>query len=165
MIENALARKACLKREAAERSRLYRQRQKAERAPDPRTTDAAVTEAFSFVMAKYAPLARAQRLHEPLASAVVPVLEILKSATDILVQAGYNRQKSSQAVADRTSSRPDHRASHNIPSLNAHADPARVMPPKLWPGDPVPKPLPFRRVGTRAVDLSAMLMDDDDADA
>jgi hypothetical protein len=85
----------------------------------------------------------------------------VKTASDILAQAGYNRQKSSQAVADRTTSRPDHRASHNVPSLAPHDDPARIMPPKLWPGDPIPQPLLFRRAGTRAVDLSAMLMDDD----
>lgn len=162
VIENALARNARLKRAAAERSRAYRQKQKAERAPDPRTTDAALVEGIAFVLAKHSPLISAKAAGRPLSTATVPVLEILRTASDILAQAGYNRQKSSQAVADRTTSRPDHRASHNVPSLSPHDDPARIMPPKLWPGDPVPKPR-FRGIGTRSVDLSAMLMDDDDA--
>jgi hypothetical protein len=158
--ETALQRNARLKREAAARSRAYRERKKAERAPDPRTVDAAVTEALAFVLAKYGPLVAARNAGRPLSTASVPVLELLKTSSDILTQAGYNRQRSSQAIADRTASRPDHSAPHNVPSIRPTDDPARIMPPRLWPGD-TPAPVQaFRRSP-----LVDMLMEDDDDDA
>ncbi|MGV8949714.1 MAG: hypothetical protein ACOH2M_01335 [Cypionkella sp.] len=163
--ENALARNARMKREAAERSRAYRQRQKAERAPEVRQVDAAVVEGLAFVLQKYGPLIAAKNTGRSLEAATVPVLELLRAATDVLVHDGYNRQKSREAVADRVASRPEHRDPSHTPSIRPTDDPARVRPPRLWPGDPIPKVLPYRRVGTRAVDLTAMLLDDDDGNA
>lgn len=144
-IESPNARAARQKRKAADRSREYRARKKAERAPDVRAVDAALSEALAFVLAKHLPLARAQRLGTPLSEASLPVLEALGTATDILVQAGYNREKSRTAVADRVASRPEHQSPTNVPSLRPVADPVRVQPPKLWPGDPPPPVVPFTR--------------------
>lgn len=164
-LESPTARAARHKREAAERSRAYRRRQKAERAPDVRTVDAAVVEAIAFVLAKHCPLARAQRLGTPLSAASIPVLEIMATATDILVHAGYNREKSRVAVADRTASRPEHRDPTHVPSLCPVNDPARVQPPKRWPGDPPPAIAPYRRVMSWDVVRGLLLSDcyDDDA--
>lgn len=165
-IESPAARRARQRREAAERSRAYRQRQKAERAPDVRTTDAAIAEAFAFVLARHSPLAAAQRAGKPLAGASIPVLEVLQVALQVLVHAGYNRELSRTIVADRTASRPEHRDPTHVPSIRPVADPARVQPPKRWPGDPPPPVVPYRRENVMSWDVVRGLLlttgDDDD---
>lgn len=163
IIENLSSRNARRKREAAERSRAYRERKKAERAPEQRLVDAAIVEGLSFVLGKHAPLLRAKKDGTPMGDASVPILELLATATRVLVQDGYNREKCRSAVADRVASRSEHRDPTNVPAYKPTDDPARIRPPRLWPGDPIPPVVPFRRTVVPSRSLVDMLCDDDDA--
>jgi hypothetical protein len=164
-LESPTARAARKRREAAERSRAYRERKRAERAPDVRTTDAAIVEALSFVLARHSPLAAAINAGTPLSQASIPVLEILQVALEVLIHAGYNREKSRTMIADRTASRPEHREATNVPSIRPHVDPAAIQPPRRWPGDP-PPPVVRREPQdwdvVRGLLLSAFEYDDDE---
>jgi hypothetical protein len=158
------ARAARQRREAAARSRAYRERKRAERAPDVRTADAAIVEALSVVLARHSPLARAARAGSPLDEASVPVLDVLGTALEVLVHAGYNKLKSRTMIAERTASRPEHRDPTHVPSIRPVADPARVQPSKRWLGDPPPAVVPYDRQQTSWDVVRGLLLADGDDD-
>lgn len=118
--ENATARRARQRRQAADRSRRYRERLRAAREPEARAIDAAISEAIAFHVARDG------------AGVNIAPRTLMRTARLCLEREGYAPAAAASAIADRLSHRDDHLDPDHVPTLRPGPI-ERIRPTKCGP--------------------------------
>lgn len=104
---------------AAERTREWRAQARAEGRPEPKTVDAAITEAMAFMMRQ-----------QSVPVMTVDIEKLIRVSRIVLVRQGYARVHSINAVIERLKPRALHSQFEQMPSLCLHAKDRMISPPR-----------------------------------
>lgn len=150
--ETARQRDARLSREAARRSREWRDRQRKERAPDSRATAAAVAEAVALFALAGASTATARDFLPDAAGPTMSLRAIAAAAAIILRRQGYSFNASCLRVRKILEPRSDHDSPVHVPSRRAIEGPALMLPPRgadRWTDAELKLMRTFMKIGDR----------------
>lgn len=150
--ETQRQRDARLSREAARRSREWRQRQRMQRAPDSRATHSAVAEAIAFLAYRGASTATARNFLPGADGGIFSLREVVLVATISLRRDGYGLRSSFKRVTAALDPRSDHDSPVRVPSRRPVEGPAIMIPPRLaekWTDEELRLMRQFMTIGDR----------------